>query len=197
MLEFEDRARLFLAGQWCELLREASDSISRAQQKPGNLPVEEQLQKRRTEAEQKVRLKELSRARTHLTSLGLAPGTPETLAELTNEAKRPPACTEAIPLELLNFQPDAKVILEPNLLENVLRSSGRGSAPDLSGTRYEHIRVLLDDETDWALAALFFQAYANAEVPADISACIRFGRMTALRKNDSRCTWYCGRICYT
>ena len=59
-------------------------------------------------------------------------GTPETLAELTDEAKRPPACTEAILLELFNFQPDAKVILEFNLLENVLRSSGRGSAPDLS-----------------------------------------------------------------
>ena len=118
-LEFEDRTRL-LAGQWCELLREASDSTSRVYQKMGNLSLEEQLQKRRKEAEQKVRLKELSRARTHLTSLGLAPGTPETLVELTNEAKRPPACTEAFPLELLNFQPDAKVILEPNLLENVL-----------------------------------------------------------------------------
>ena len=73
--------------------------------------------------------------------------------------------------------------MEPNLLENILHSTGRGCAPGFSGTRYEHIRVLLDDEADWAIAALFFQAYANAEVPEDISACIRLGRMTALRKD--------------
>ena len=48
-LEFEDRARRFLAGQWCELLREVSDSISRVHQNNGNLSLEEQLQKRRKE----------------------------------------------------------------------------------------------------------------------------------------------------
>lgn len=42
--------------------------------------------------------------------------------------------------------------------------------------------MLLDDEGDWAMAALFFQAYANAEAPESISACLRLGRMTALKK---------------
>ena len=183
-LEFEDRFRRFLNGQWKELLDECVEN----QRKPfnGKAPTDEELaQKRRREAEQKVKLKELSRARTHLTSLGIAPGTPETLAELRNEEKRPLNCLEAIPTELLNFKPDLKIILEPSVLENVLRGSGRGSAPDLSGTRYEHMRVLLDDEGDWAIAALFLQFYANAEVPEAISACLRLGRMTALKKPSS------------
>ena len=133
----------------------------------------------------KVKIKEVSRARTHLTSLGIAPGAPETLGELRNETKRPLDCQEAIPDDLLNFRPDSKIILDPTLFETVLRGSGRGSAPDLSGTRYEHIRVLLDDEGDWFIAALFFQSYANAEVPETISACLRLGRMTALKKASS------------
>ena len=155
--ELEDRLRRFLLGEWSGLVREASEDSGRENRKSATLTDEEKNLKRRREAEEKVRLKEISRARTHLTSLGLAPGTPETLAELTNEAKRPRTCLEPIPGDILNFSSGAKVILEPNLLENVLRSSGRGSAPDLSGTRYEHIRVLLDEEADWAVAALFFK----------------------------------------
>ena len=129
-----------------------------------------------------VRLKELSRARTHLISLGLAPGNEDTLKELQDESKRPRSCSEVIPGEILNFRPAMKMILDPMAIANVLRSSGRGSAPDLSGTRYEHIRVLLDDEADWAVAALFLQAFTNTEVPESISACLRLGGMTALKK---------------
>ena len=31
-----------------------------------------------------------------------------------------------------------------------LRGAGRGSAADLAGNRYEHYRVLMDDEAAWA-----------------------------------------------
>ena len=154
-LEFEERFRRFLDGQWVELIQEcANDQRTNGNQK--ELSEEEKAQKRRKEAENKVKIKELSRARTILTSLGIAPGTAETLRELQNEEKRPKHCLEAIPADLLSFTPNSKIILEPTILENVLRGSGRGSAPDLSGTRYEHIRVLLDDEGDWAVAALMF-----------------------------------------
>ena len=64
--------------------------------------------KRRREAENKVRLKELSRARTHLTSLGVAPGTQDTLNELQDESKRPRVSSEAIPSDILNFRPDLR-----------------------------------------------------------------------------------------
>ena len=62
---------------------------------------------------------EFPRARTHLTSLGLAPGTPETLADLKNESKRPPRCPEPIPTDILSFSSGIEVIQEPSLLDNV------------------------------------------------------------------------------
>lgn len=85
------------------------------------------------------------------------------------------------PAELLNFKPDFKIILEPSVLENVLRGSGRGLEPDLSGTRHEHIRVVLDDEGGWSIVALFL-ALANAETPEATNVAVRLGRMTALQK---------------
>ena len=49
---------------------------------------QDEEKKRIKQAEAKVRLREVSRARVHLTSSGLAPGTPETLAELTDPELR-------------------------------------------------------------------------------------------------------------
>ena len=44
---------------------------------------------------------ELTRARLLLDSLGLAPGTPETLTELSDPALRPPELTTALPEKAL------------------------------------------------------------------------------------------------
>eukprot|EP00959_Pyramimonas_sp_CCMP1952_P064621 1348721-Pyramimonas_sp.AAC.1 len=61
--------------------------------------------KRRQQAEVKIKMREISRARILLTSTGLAPGTDATLAELQDEDLRPRRLTEDIPDEILQFQP--------------------------------------------------------------------------------------------
>ena len=98
-----------------------------------------------------MRLREVRRARVLLTSSGLAPGSADTLRELTDEELRPRQPGAPLPDEALRFMPDAPLRVDPEELKRALRARGRGSAPDLSGTRYEHLRVLLEDETAWAM----------------------------------------------
>ena len=57
---------------------------------------------------------------------------------------------------------------------------------DLGGTRYEHLRVLIEDPDAWGMFARFAQAFARAEVPQDVMQAMRLGRMTALQKDDGR-----------
>ena len=65
-----------------------------------------------------------------------------------------------------------------------LKSAGWGSARDLAGMRYEHLRVLLDDDATWSSFVSMSQAFARAEVPEDIAAGVALGRLTALRKDS-------------
>eukprot|EP00959_Pyramimonas_sp_CCMP1952_P333394 6981102-Pyramimonas_sp.AAC.1 len=71
--------------------------------------------------------------------------------------------------------------LDPAQLLTALRSAGRGSAPDLAGMRYEHLRVLLEEEDMWDLFAVVAQSYAGAELPDDIAAALHLGRLTAVK----------------
>ena len=77
---------------------------------------------------------------------GVAPGTSETLNELNNPDLRPQIISETIPGVIQNFQPAEKIQLDPDTLLAALRSPGRGSAQDLGGMRYEHLRVLIEDD---------------------------------------------------
>ena len=180
---FQEKMRRFLKGEWLELYAETPEAAPRSSREDDEQTLAE---KRRAAAVGKVKLKELRRARVVLTSSGLAPGTQQTLDELTDAALRPRELTEPIPEHLLGFQPHTKLQLEPGRLVSALRSAGRGSAPDLSGARYEHYRVLLEDESLWSLFTSFCQAFARAEVPAEVSAGMRLGRMTALKKDNGR-----------
>ena len=145
--------------------------------------------KRRTQAERKIRQREITRARILLTSSGLAPGSPETLAELRNRDLRPRELSERIPGNVLTDQPLTSLTLDRNHLLTALRTAGRGSAPDLAGMRYEHLRVLLDDDDDnlWQLFGAFAQTFGRADVLEEISTALRLGRMTALKKITAGC----------
>ena len=121
-----------------------------------------------------------------LTFLGLAPGTKATLDELTNPDLRPPRPTAPIPAQLLEQLPAEPLKLDSSKVLEALRSAGRGSAQDLSGTRYEHLRVLLEDEELWNVLVRFLQAFARAKVPEEVAAGLRLGRMTALRKDNGK-----------
>ena len=179
---FHERMRKFLRGEWAELLAEAA--ANNALPKPTH--GENVGDKRAQQAEAKVRMREVSRARRHLCSTGLAPGSAATLAELTSPTLRPPSLTEEIPADILSHSPSAPLKLDPNRLLDALRSAGRGSAQDLSGTRYEHYRVLLEDDDLWSLFAKFMQAFARGEVPPEVAQALRLGRMTALKKESGK-----------
>ena len=96
-----------------------------------------------------VRKGELSRARRTLESPGFAPGTQDTLDQLRDPTLRPPVPVTPIPEEVAGFQPASPLLLDAGVLARALRSARRGSAPDVGGLRYEHVRVLLDDERAW------------------------------------------------
>ena len=134
----------------------------------------------------KVRLGEVSRARQLMTSSGIAPGTAETLAELRDPDLRPPRLTAAIPEEVLSFRPARRLVLDRAKLARSVQSARRGSAADLSGTRPEHFKTLLDDEDVWDMFCDMSEAFANAEAPDCISEALALGRLTALRKPNGR-----------
>ena len=134
---FQERLRRFQAGEWVELLADARGQAAEDADR-GPRPSASPL----LVAEAKVRLGEVSRARQILTSPGLAPGTQATLEQLTDPDLRPQALAAPLPEGLLEFEPTRVLVLDRGRLANALRGAGRGSAADLSGTRYEHLRVL-------------------------------------------------------
>ena len=117
----------------------------------------------------KVRLGEVSRARQLMTSSGIAPGTAETLAELRDPDLRPPRLIAAIPEEVLSFRPARRLVLDRAKLARSVQSARRGSAADLSGTRPEHFKTLLDDEDVWDMFCDMSEAFVKAEAPEGIS----------------------------
>eukprot|EP00973_Karenia_brevis_P005099 700396-Karenia_brevis.AAC.1 len=96
---FLERYRRFQAGDWASLLQDASANSGQSWTTCAS--EESDKLKRREAAADKVRLRELSRARMILTSLGLAPGSEETLHELQNEELRPRELSEALPQDAL------------------------------------------------------------------------------------------------
>ena len=147
---------------------------------------EEDLAKRAASACAKVRQGEVSRARQVLVSTGLAPGNADTLAELTNPELRPPELTEPLPDELLQLRPPERLNLDRQALVSALRSARRGSAADLSGTRNEHLKDLLEDEDAWEAFGELSEAFARAEAPQEVTEALALGRLAALRKDNGK-----------
>ena len=183
---FFERLRRFQRGEWVELLEEAAANGRSKRGIARELDEAEALRLRREEAERRVVLREVSRARVLLTSSGLAPGNQETLEQLTDTDLRPDELTAPLPQEALRHQPRQQLQLEGDSLARALRSAGRGSAPDLAGMRYEHLRVLIEDEDAWNLFTGLAQDFARAAVPDSVLQALRLGRMTALKKDNGK-----------
>ena len=174
-----------MRGEWQELLDEAADSCHGSNHSR-EFDEEQVRERRRDEAERRIAIREVSRARTLLTSSGIAPGSQETLDELTNVDLRPIELSQELPTAAMEFQPQDQLDLDPKQLLQALRSAGRGSAPDLAGMRYEHLRVMVDEEQDWALISELAQDFARANVPEEVMQALRLGRMTALKKDNGK-----------
>ena len=178
-----ERYRRFTAGDWLGLLADVPTQPARRRREETDKAA---MNRKSHEAEAKVRMREVRRARHHLTSSGLAPGTPATLAQLTDPNLRPTRLAEPLPEAAVTHVPRHTLTLDWSKLASALRSAGRGSAADLSGSRYEHYRVMLEDKEAWAEFADFLQDFARARVPEDVLQSLRLGRMTALKKKDER-----------
>ena len=50
--------------------------------------------------------------------------------------------------------------------------------------RYEHLRVLLDDDDLWGMFVDMAGEFAQAAAPAEVMQALRLGRLTALNKKD-------------
>jgi hypothetical protein len=181
---FFERLSRFMRGEWLDLLEDArSEGYGRNK---GALDEEQAGERRREEAVRRVRIREVSRARTLLTSSGLAPGNHATLNELTDPELRPNQLTEDLPREASSFRPAVQLKLDNDMLAQSLRSAGRGSAQDLAGMRYEHLRVLIEEDQEWAMFCEMAQEYARAAVPDEVMQALRLGRLTALQKDNGK-----------
>ena len=97
----------------------------------------------------------------------MAPGTPDTLAVLKNPERRPEEPLEPLPQDLLDFEPEEKVSLNKKLFLETLRKTPRGSAGGLTGLRFEHMKVMLDERNGTDLLYTVAQDLARADLPRE------------------------------
>jgi len=176
------RVTRFLHGDWCALLDEAQESIPTCTNR--NVPKVQAavLKQRLQRACDQVKLGEVSAARQVLTSPDLAPGTAETLEQLTNVERRPLTPVQPIPDAILNFVPNTQLDLDLDKFFVALRSARKRSAAGLSGMSASHLKVLLDDEASLHRLGIAASAFARAAVPSEIAQGLALARLTALRK---------------
>ena len=180
------RFDMFSRGEWSGLIEasaacdlQAAVGRRRRRRRPGD-----DLERRAARAEMLVHLGELSSARQALEGASVAPGSDQTLAMLSDPAKRPPVLRDPIPEEVSRHVPSSPFELDEHRLLRNLRSARRGAAGGPSGMTVEHLRILLDNTRDSRMFFRICEKLAQGKVPDPIIAAIRVGRMTALRKPD-------------
>ena len=132
---------------------------------------------RRTAALRLVRCGELSRACRVLTSAGLAPST--AAKKLTS--KHPPMVKS---IDLLNTPHIAAINLSENVFYDTVRRSPRGSGVGPSGWRFEHFKVLSDNENTAKCLFSACSAIAKGILPPEIAKLMSSSRLIALPKSN-------------
>ena len=167
--ELEQRCELFRPGEWLQLLREATEASRAGGNRPGPGTDE---QARAARAVQLVQLGELCATARARTAEPLAPGNADTLSELRDPDRRPPAAQ--LPLSdavLVCPRPCCWAACE-------VRAEGRRLAPPAQPTSTY--------PSDCALLHRAAERLANADVPEQVLQARRLGRMVALRKPNGR-----------
>ena len=177
--ELQQRFQKFWRGEWLEL-------IAAGQGRARTAAAEDTKEKRARTACHKVRLGEASRAAQTLTAGKLAPGTDATLEELTDPNRRPRDQLERLPDEVANFRADTPLELDTKLSLSVLRAAPRGPSAALTGWRYEHLKVALDNERTAQALAEVATLYAQAKLPGSVAKVLSTGTLTALLKDNGR-----------
>ena len=91
----------------------------------------------------------------------IAPGTEKTHRALTNQLKRPSEPRSRVPEWVRTHVPEEPVVLDGEEFVKSLRNSRRGAAPGPSGMCAEHLRPLLDRESDVMAITMFANSFAK------------------------------------
>ena len=136
------RADDLAAGRWKDLLAE----VLRHPPKQVHAPLTEcQEELRRVHnAQARIKLGQVSRARYILTGAALAPRTDDTFNLLQDT--RPQQHVRRTPQAVMEYRPDVPLALSWKTFTKCLRESPSGSSPGPGGCTNEMLRVCLDDE---------------------------------------------------
>ena len=166
-----DRLARFWAGDWLSLLAECQHFKFSPKR-----PKDEGLA-----AQNLIKQSQLSKAAALLTSPGLAPPTEATKTSLANPDKRPRWAYEALP----EFAPTDRFALDREQVMQNIRSIKKGSSPGRAGLRGEHLRLLLDtDSNTFELLCQVLDLIANADIPTSVKNSLAVGSLTPFRKVD-------------
>ena len=181
--ELDRRIAQLSEGNWSQLLREAGIALV-PNATPGQPRDDDQTRSERAAA--LAQLGEMSAAARALTAEPLAEGNEATLAELRDPARRPQEPYRQLPQDLREFLPDEPFHLSWRRFLANLRGVRRGAAAGPSGATAEHYKIMLDDEESARFLYAAARALARAEIPPEILAGIRLGRLVTLRKANGR-----------
>ena len=182
--QLQRRIESFSRGEWGLLLASAQESTSRgAQASPVRDALSVMIWRARQPGQRRwCKWGELSSARQALEGAAVAPGNDVALRALQDPSKRPPVLRDPIPDDILNVVPTRLSTLDSEEFARNVRSAKRGAAGRASGMTAEHLRVILESEVDTSSLGRAAQDLARAEVPPDVIALLRMGRLTALQK---------------
>ena len=180
--EWYARIQAFQSGQWLVLLQRAQATAA----SPANPPQEPQPDHQARRACQLIHQGELSAARQALTATALAQGNENTLNELRDPNRRPPAPYQPAGNQTPHGQTLQPRDLQAALLLANLRRARKGAAPGPTGLTSETLRLILDDEQTTESFIGVATKVTQAQLPAAISQAIGLGRMVALQKPNGR-----------
>ena len=180
--EWRERIAHFQEGRWATLLQHVTRPTGTNQPRDDT----EDLNRRAHRARHLIHHGELSAARQALTASSLAPGTPSTLAELRDPARRPPQPYQPLDPLIANYHPQEPVTLSTQIFTTSLCRARKGAAPGPSGLTAETLRLVLDDEEATNKLIQVTQQIARAELPDTASQALGLGRLVALQKPNGR-----------
>ena len=129
-----------------------------------------------------VQSSEISRAARVLTSQSLAPESDDVLQML--KLKHPVESINSSKIPSISGMPDS-ICLDKSVFVNAIKRSPRGSGCGLSGWRYEHVRILLDNEITFDSLLSVCNTIASGDVPHTIIPLLSASKLIALPKTGS------------
>ena len=183
--QLQHRFAVFTEGDWASLLIASAEHAIRAAQASSRRSRgrdHDNLEARAARAEALIHMGELSAARQALEGAAVAPGTRETLNALQNPERHLPVLRDPIPQLIIHVAPAEQFSLDFDVFTWNIRCARRGAAGGPSGMTAEHLRLILESDSETAAFFRAAQDVARAEVAHDVFTLLRMVRLTALQQ---------------